>query len=181
MSSAQSVAQRRQAPILLDSNYFCVSRPDLSDDLRWGEAQNQALNKEKFKTLMRIELHKSVPFQAAYKDSILWKAVHLVIMVLRLSIFPDSYNVIYSKLRRRIHPLTFSLSCRFVFPKQTKTVSEWAILSLPPPAIIPFNEFSYLMPIVLVLVPWNSSKFYRTELNKWYIYLTVCLHQNPGI
>jgi hypothetical protein len=55
------VSQLRLAPFLLDSNYFSVDRPDLSEDLKWGEGKNQGLSKEKFKALMRIELRKFVP------------------------------------------------------------------------------------------------------------------------
>jgi hypothetical protein len=65
LCSTENVFQRRLAPFLLDSNYFCVDRQDLSEGLQWGEGKIQGLTKEKFKALMHIELRKSAPFQKA--------------------------------------------------------------------------------------------------------------------
>ena len=57
--------QSQQAPVLLDPDYFCVGRPDLErENLLWGET-HKFLKMDEFKALMRIELRKSIPAQAA--------------------------------------------------------------------------------------------------------------------
>jgi hypothetical protein len=61
-SSLQGNSTSRQAPILLNSDYFFVNRPDLEKkSLLWGEGEHFHKTKKQFKSIMRIELRKSIP------------------------------------------------------------------------------------------------------------------------
>jgi hypothetical protein len=61
LCSVEVGSQRQTRQELLDGEYFENRKELESKGLEWGEGK--ALNKEKFKALMRIELRKSVSSQ----------------------------------------------------------------------------------------------------------------------